>query len=572
MIPPTYQTRSRKPSHQNDKNGILRCQGRMLNSELAMDAKTPIFMAKEATETHLLVDFLHRQAQHSGGTQKTLADLRERFWVPRSKNMIKKVVIRCPQCRRYKCKPFKLPPMAALPSSRTSRSISFQTVGIDNFGFFRIYDGQQELKVWGLLVTCFSTRCVYLESVYDLSAESFVKAFRRFVAKRTRPDDIWSDNGTNFVAGEKAIREIWSKTCQEASENSYFSTNQVQWHFTPQVSPFYGGAYERMKDVESNRLRNVLGRSRSLGKYETTLLYPCDFDSIEIIRPVDFLIPTTVPGMPPTKDDHKDPEYVIHKLDTKSQLIKAWKNSMVCLDKFWNRWHQHYLKALREHHQKSHRQPRSTTNRTPYVGEVVILDELAPRGVWILGRVEELIHSRDGEVRAAKILTANGHTLIRAVSLIVPLEVADPISEPEPPKPPPASKTLSKSIVHPSDPTSAKEKPQRQLRPRTTLMHQKTIPYIYILSLVLLLIPAIKAQAKKSWGEVEVDVYEWKLLKAAKPESCRDCFAECDKVGLKIKVLQFSDRVDIQGHGLNIQITIPEDDQEVTLPPAIISS
>uniref|UniRef100_A0A914EQJ5 Glycoprotein n=1 Tax=Acrobeloides nanus TaxID=290746 RepID=A0A914EQJ5_9BILA len=96
------------------------------------------------------------------------------------------------------------------------------------------------------------------------------------------------------------------------------------------------------------------------------------------------------------------------------------------LDRFWTMWHEHYLKALREHHKTSHRGPRSSTNRHPTIGEVVIVhEEHSPRGAWSMGRIKELIKSKDGYIRVAKVQMANGHLHRRAISLLYPLEVSD---------------------------------------------------------------------------------------------------------------------------------------------------
>ena len=46
------------------------------------------------------------------------------------------------------------------------------------------------------LFTCSAVRAVHLEVVEDMKAEDFLEAFRRFIARRGKPNKIISDNAT----------------------------------------------------------------------------------------------------------------------------------------------------------------------------------------------------------------------------------------------------------------------------------------------------------------------------------------------------------------------------------------
>jgi len=52
-----------------------------------------------------------------------------------------------------------------------------------------------------------ATRAVHLEIADSLDQSSFIKAYRRFVTIRGRPRVVFSDNGTNLVAGERELRQ-----------------------------------------------------------------------------------------------------------------------------------------------------------------------------------------------------------------------------------------------------------------------------------------------------------------------------------------------------------------------------
>ena len=48
---------------------------------------------------------------------------------------------------------------------------------------------------------------MHIEVAGDISTDSFINALRRFIAKRGQPDELFSDNGTNFVGAERVLRE-----------------------------------------------------------------------------------------------------------------------------------------------------------------------------------------------------------------------------------------------------------------------------------------------------------------------------------------------------------------------------
>ena len=98
--------------------------------------------------------------------------------------------------------------MADLPVDRiTSDQPPFTEVGVDYFGPFFVKRGRAEVKRYGCIFTCLSTRAVHIEIFHSLDTNSFINALRRFVARRGNPVKIRSDNGTNFVSGGKEFRQ-----------------------------------------------------------------------------------------------------------------------------------------------------------------------------------------------------------------------------------------------------------------------------------------------------------------------------------------------------------------------------
>ena len=58
------------------------------------------------------------------------------------------------------------------------------------------------------LFTCIATRAVRLELAYGLDTDSFMNAFYRMTSRRGLPDEIYSDNGTNFKESDNELKSL----------------------------------------------------------------------------------------------------------------------------------------------------------------------------------------------------------------------------------------------------------------------------------------------------------------------------------------------------------------------------
>ena len=108
----------------------------------------------------------------------------------------------------------------------------------------------------------------------------------------------------------------------------------------------------------------------------------------------------------------------IDSLDDES-LDRRVKRLEHMLNHFWKIWRIEYVTSLRESH-------KSTTTKPEVISKddiVLIYDDKQPRHMWKLGRVNELIRSKDGVVRAAKVLVgATGILVDRPISKLYPIE------------------------------------------------------------------------------------------------------------------------------------------------------
>lgn len=96
----------------------------------------------------------------------------------------------------------------------------------------------RQYKVYVAVFVCFVVKAVHLEYVSDLFTDAFLAALNRFVARRGRPTDIYTDCGTNFVGEANHVHQLLNDPkCQENLVN----TISCVWHFNPPGAPHFGG-------------------------------------------------------------------------------------------------------------------------------------------------------------------------------------------------------------------------------------------------------------------------------------------------------------------------------------------
>lgn len=194
----------------DEVGGVLRCVGRLANSDLEVEAQSPIILPKDHAYTTKIVEECHERVLH-GGVRETLAELRSKFWVPKGGQCVEKVLNKCVAYEKLEGKAYSAPSSAALPEFRVTEAPPFSKVGVYLAGPF--YIKTQAGNMTKVNITLFSfcvTRAFHLELVEDLSAEAFTRGLRRFAARRGAPALIVSDNAKTFKATNKALKKLYN--------------------------------------------------------------------------------------------------------------------------------------------------------------------------------------------------------------------------------------------------------------------------------------------------------------------------------------------------------------------------
>ena len=111
-----------------EKDGNLRCTGRLGNSDLDIDGREKLLLPKQHKLNHLIIEACHQKVHHCG-VRSTLAELRSRFWVPKGRQIVKKILSHFVTCKKLLGKPYREPATAALPEFRVTRAPPFSRVG-----------------------------------------------------------------------------------------------------------------------------------------------------------------------------------------------------------------------------------------------------------------------------------------------------------------------------------------------------------------------------------------------------------------------------------------------------------
>ncbi|XP_015120582.1 uncharacterized protein LOC107043551 [Diachasma alloeum] len=315
-------------------------------------------------DSHLIIRDAHLRTLH-GGTQLTLGQLRRSYWILGGKAPVRSFILKCVPCARQRgIRAQQL--IGQLPVARLSRGRAFLNTAVDYAGLVSLRSwkgrGHKSYKGWLAIFVCMTTSVVHLEVVSDYSAEGFISAYRRFVARRGLCRNLFSDCGTNFLRADKELRKLFSIASQESDQLARLLLDDgTKWSFNPPSAPYFGG------------------------KWEAAAL-------------------TALPE-PPLND-------------LNIARLSRWQLIQQKVQGFWKWWSTSYLQHLQSISNWHH----PTYNVK--VGSLVLLtDERFPPTKWLLARVIALHPGRDGLTRVVTIKTSSS-TLQRPISKLALLPVS----------------------------------------------------------------------------------------------------------------------------------------------------
>ncbi|CAK1585165.1 unnamed protein product [Parnassius mnemosyne] len=319
--------------------------------------------------------------------------------------------------------------MGNLPAQRLMPDFPFITVGTDFAGPFMVTDrkgrGCKITKCYLCIFICFRYKCIHLEAVSELSKDAFILTLRRFVSRRGLPKQIFCDNGGNFVAASKELKEFFEVNAKTIAN---FAANEgVEFCFSPAYAPHFNGLMEAGVKSAKFHLARILGTTH-LTYEELSSLFTqieCILNSRPLcplsssptdyypLTPGHFLIGRPLSSLPSPCLQSAN----ANSLD-RFQRIEQFKQH------FWRRWSHEYIAEL-----QLRTKWRTKSKESLQIDDLVLLkEENAPPLYWRLGRVRKLFPGSDGLTRVADIDTARG-IVRRALNRIVLLPKPDELED-----------------------------------------------------------------------------------------------------------------------------------------------
>lgn len=230
--------------------------------------------------------------------------------------------------------------------------------------------------------------------VSDLTADDFIAALRRFISRPGHPTDIYSDNGLNFQGANNELINLQKQLNNNEAQQKlqeFFNSRKIQWHFTPPLSPHFGGLWEAAVKSFKHHFKRVIKPDMLLSQEEFNTLI-IEIEAISNSSPLT-----------PVSNDPNDlmvlsPGHfsIGHALTS----IKDHDYTHMPMNRL-SRWHKEYLNKM------INRSKWNKDNSNINKGDIVVLKEdNIPPMHWALGRIIDTHPGTDGIVQAVTVKTA----------------------------------------------------------------------------------------------------------------------------------------------------------------------
>lgn len=210
------------------------------------------------------------------------------------------------------------------------------------------------------LFICKATKAIHVELVSNLTAEAFIAALRRFIARRDLIDHLYCDNGSNFVGASRELKAFFKSEEFLCQVHDYAANTQFQWHFIPPNSPHFGGLWEAGEKSLKYHWKRIVSKSvLTFEEFNTliTQIEAClnsrpltelsyDPNDPSYLSPGHFLIGAPLTSLP-------EPHFTNAKMNN----LSRWQQIQRFNQQLWKRWSSDYLNSLQQRSKWHNKQP-----------------------------------------------------------------------------------------------------------------------------------------------------------------------------------------------------------------------
>lgn len=394
-----------------DEHSIVRAKGRLQNATgVAYTTKHPIILPSPTLcrLSKIIIEHYHRKLAH-GGQELMMGCLREQYWIACARSYVRMVIRMCIICRKRNARPGEQI-MGDLPPERLMAfHPAFSQTGTDCFGPITCKDRRRTISMYGVIFLCLTTKAIHIEAVSSLDTNDFIQGLLRFVALRGKVDRIRSDNGSNYLGAERALRELVN-AWNERQITDVMTVKGVDWKFQAPLASSMSGIWERRVKETKRHLYAILHNTEPTIDVFRTLLYEVanimnqaplcavsnDPESYEVLTPAHFLFQRPASTIAPVPAEEGET----------GRYKKQWRTVQFLADCYWRRWLKEYVPTLLPRSKWIHER------RNLQVDDLVLITNMnLPRSRWVFGRIIETIPDKEGKVRHARVKTQDSEYL-----------------------------------------------------------------------------------------------------------------------------------------------------------------
>lgn len=204
-----------------DDQGILRVKCKLKSYKRIINY--PVLLSKKSYVSKLLILHIHNSLSHAG-VYSVLSELRKLYYIPSCFSCVKRALKECVQCKRINSRTIKLNQNSYKEFRLEPVEIPFRDVFLDYIGPMNVSANGIKTKYYLLIITCLWSRAISLQICVDMTVTQFLRAFQLHIFSHGAPQRVYSDLGSNLVAGGKIISDYLNDT----QTKMFFSENQMK--------------------------------------------------------------------------------------------------------------------------------------------------------------------------------------------------------------------------------------------------------------------------------------------------------------------------------------------------------